>query len=90
MKEYTPDRLVTYLAKHLETTSKAHLSRVLCMEQKTVNQIASKELPLSGKHLLRIHETSGVSVAYLRDLIGDTSDAPYVPPVGRPFHLYWE
>lgn len=90
MKEYTPERLVAYLKDYFEVKSRMQLAKELYLNPETIKHIEEKRLALSSKHLLRIHETSGISVAYLRDLIGDTSDAPYEPPVGRPYHLYWE
>lgn len=90
MKEYTPERLTAYLKGHFKVKSRLQLSKALYASPETIKHIEEKRLPLSCKHMLRIHEASGISVAYLRDLLGDTSDEPYEPPAGKPYHLYWE
>jgi hypothetical protein len=90
MKPYTPLRLITALHEHFDVWTAAGLARVMYVERQQLNDIKRGVVPVNYKYLLRIHETSGLSVAYLRDLLGDKSDEPYEPPSGKRSCYYWE
>ena len=88
--KYTPGRMLLHLHEHTGQVTRVGLARYLHMDPHTLRNIEQSAIAVSAKHLLRIHETTGLSVAYLRELLGDVSESPYEPPLGTWYHYYWE
>lgn len=68
---YNPAHLLDALQNQLNLQSDAALSRVLRISRDLILQMRDRRRPVAGALLIRMHEVSQLSVADLRELMGD-------------------
>jgi transcriptional regulator with XRE-family HTH domain len=69
--EYDPNRLFDTLIDRLCLKNDAALCRKLDISQPVVSKIRNAMAPVGASMLLRMHETTGIDIAQLRELMGD-------------------
>jgi hypothetical protein len=82
---YNPDNLLDTLIEKLRLKNDAALSRALEVAPPIISKIRHRRLPVGASLLIRMHEVSALSIADLRQLMGDRrakfrmSDAQFKP-----------
>jgi plasmid maintenance system antidote protein VapI len=82
---YNPDNLLDTLIERLHLKNDAALSRALEVAPPIISKIRHRRLPVGASLLIRMHEVSGLSIADMRQLMGDRrakfrmSDAQFKP-----------
>lgn len=71
MHDYDPGHLLTALQGQLNVHSDAALSKALNISRGLIHQMRERRRPVAGAVLIRMQEVSQLSVADLRDLMGD-------------------
>jgi plasmid maintenance system antidote protein VapI len=99
---YDPNRLLDTLLEKMNLKNDAALSRMLEVAPPVISKIRHRRLPIGASLLIRMHETTGMSIRELRDLMGDRrtkyrlSDAqgkpkppaPEAGTSGQPSHFH--
>jgi hypothetical protein len=70
-QRYDPDQLLASLIGRLNLKNDAALSRALEVSPPVISKIRHRRLPVTASLLIRMHEVSTLSIAELRDLMGD-------------------
>lgn len=70
-ESYDPNRLLDTLLQKMNLKNDAALSRMLEVAPPVISKIRHRRLPVGASLLIRIHETTGMSIRELRDLMGD-------------------
>lgn len=93
---YDPNRLLDALLEKMNLKNDAALSRMLEVAPPVISKIRHRRLPIGASLLIRMHETTDMSIRDLRDLMGDRrmkyrlSDAQGkpkpVPDLNAPSH----
>jgi hypothetical protein len=68
---YDPNRLLDALLEKMSLKNDAALSRMLEVAPPVISKIRHRRLPIGASLLIRMHETTGMSIRDLRDLMGD-------------------
>lgn len=68
---YNPDNLLDAMLAKLKLKNDAALSRALEVAPPVISKIRHRRLPVGASILIRMHEVSDLSVAELRELLGD-------------------
>ncbi|NEX60479.1 hypothetical protein [Noviherbaspirillum galbum] len=68
---YDPNRLLDTLLEKMNLKNDAALSRMLEVAPPVISKIRHRRLPIGASLLIRMHETTGMSIRELRDLMGD-------------------
>ena len=68
---YDPNNLLDALIEKLNLKNDAALSRALEVAPPVISKIRHRRLPVGASLLIRMHETTGMSIRELRDLMGD-------------------
>jgi hypothetical protein len=68
---YDPNRLLDALLEKMNLKNDAALSRMLEVAPPVISKIRHRRLPIGASLLIRMHETTGMSIRDLRDLMGD-------------------
>lgn len=68
---YDPNHLLDAMLERLKLKNDAALSRALEVAPPVIGKIRHRRLPVGASMLIRMHEVSDLSVAELRDLLGD-------------------
>jgi plasmid maintenance system antidote protein VapI len=71
MQRYDPDLLLASLIGRLNLKNDAALSRALEVSPPVISKIRHRRLPVTASLLIRMHEVSALSIAELRQLMGD-------------------
>jgi plasmid maintenance system antidote protein VapI len=69
--EYNPNRLLDSLIERFQLKNDAALSRALEVTPPVISKIRHNKLPIGASLLIRMHEFSEMSIAELRNLMGD-------------------
>jgi plasmid maintenance system antidote protein VapI len=70
-QRYDPDQLLASLISKLSLKNDAALSRALEVSPPVISKIRHRRLPVTASLLIRMHEVSALSIAELRQLMGD-------------------
>lgn len=70
-QRYDPDQLLASLISKLSLKNDAALSRALEVSPPVISKIRHRRLPVTASMLIRMHEVSALSIAELRQLMGD-------------------
>jgi plasmid maintenance system antidote protein VapI len=70
-QRYDPDQLLASLIGKLSLKNDAALSRALEVSPPVISKIRHRRLPVTASLLIRMHEVSALSIAELRQLMGD-------------------
>jgi len=68
---YDPNRLLDALLEKMSLKNDAALSRMLEVAPPVISKIRHRRLPIGASLLIRMHETTEMSIRELRDLMGD-------------------
>jgi plasmid maintenance system antidote protein VapI len=68
---YDPNNLLDHLINKLNLKHDAALSRALEVSPPVISKIRHSRIPIGASLLLRMHETTGMTVKELRNLMGD-------------------
>ena len=68
---YNPDNLLNTLIQKLAIKNDAALSRALEVAPPVISKIRHRRLPIGASLLIRMHEVANLSIAELRELMGD-------------------
>lgn len=68
---YDPNHLLDVMLEKLKLKNDAALSRALEVAPPVISKIRHRRLPVGASMLIRLHEVSDLSVAELRELLGD-------------------
>jgi len=68
---YDPNRLLDTLISKLGLKNDAQLCRVLSVAPPLISKIRHRRLPVGAALLIRMHEATGITIAELRELMGD-------------------
>jgi len=85
---FDPNRLLNALLSKLNLKNDAQLCRALDVAPPLISKIRHRRLPVGSSLLIRMHEASGLSIAELRELMGDRrqkhriSDVQFKPKQG--------
>lgn len=71
---YTPNRLFDMVRQEFKLQSFVHVADFLGMDSALVSRLRHHKADVTSSTVLRVHEATGWSVAYIRDLLGDTSE----------------
>lgn len=86
--QYDPNKLLDTLIEKLKLKNDASLSRLLEVAPPVISKIRHGRLPVGASILIRMHEVTGMSVAELRELLGDRRQKYRVSDVqGKPIGL---
>lgn len=82
---YDPNRLLDALIEKFHLKNDAELSRLLTCDPPQISAIRRRRLPIGATLLISMHETSGLTIAELRALMGDhrkkfSSGTAYIEP----------
>lgn len=69
--EYDPDRLLDAMLEKLQLKNDAALCRALEVAPPVISKIRHRRLPVGASMLIRLHEVTDMSVAQLREILGD-------------------
>lgn len=69
--EYDPAKLLDLLLEKLVLKNDAALSHVLEVAPPVISKIRHRRLPVGASILIRMHDISNLSVAELRNVLGD-------------------
>lgn len=69
--DYDPNRLFDMLMHKLGVSGDKALSQKLKMGKSVVAGIRQKRLPFGASLIMGIHETTGISIAELKRILGD-------------------
>jgi plasmid maintenance system antidote protein VapI len=92
-QRYDPDQLLASLISKLSLKNDAALSRALEVSPPVISKIRHRRLPVTASLLIRMHEVSALSIAELRQLMGDRrgkfriSDKHFKPKETSPSSL---
>ena len=70
-QRYDPDQLLASLISKLSLKNDTALSRALEVSPPVISKIRHRRLPVTASLLIRMHEVSALSIAELRQLMGD-------------------
>lgn len=70
-ESYDPNRLLDTLLEKMNLKNDAALSRMLEVAPPVISKIRHRRLPIGASLLIRMHETTGMTIRELRDLMGD-------------------
>ena len=70
-QRYDPDQLLASLIGKLSLKNDAAISRALEVSPPVISKIRHRRLPVTASLLIRMHEVSALSIAELRQLMGD-------------------
>jgi plasmid maintenance system antidote protein VapI len=68
---YDPDRLLDAMLEKLQLKNDAALCRALEVAPPVISKIRHRRLPVGASLLIRLHEVTDMSVAQLREILGD-------------------
>lgn len=68
---YDPNRLLDSLLERMHLKSDAALARALDVTPPAISKMRHKRIPIGASILIRIHESTGLNVRELRELMGD-------------------
>jgi hypothetical protein len=68
---YNPDNLLASIIGKLNLKNDAALSRALEVAPPVISKIRHRRLPVGASLLIRMHEVTDLSIAELRNLMGD-------------------
>ena len=68
---YDPNHLLDMMLEKLKLKNDAALSRALEVAPPIISKIRHRRLPIGASMLIRMHEVTDMSVAELRELLGD-------------------
>jgi plasmid maintenance system antidote protein VapI len=68
---YDPDRLLDAMLEKLQLKNDAALCRALEVAPPVISKIRHRRLPVGASLLIRMHEVTDMSVAQLREILGD-------------------
>lgn len=71
LTNYDPNKFIDHVLAHLRLKNDAALSRVLEVAPPLLSRIRHSRAPVGGAILLRMHEATGLSLATLREMMGD-------------------
>lgn len=80
---YDPNRLLDALLKKMQWSNDTILAKKLKVHIDVVRQIRTRALPLGASMLLWLQEASGVSIAELRQIMGDRRSRLRLSYAGR-------
>lgn len=87
---YTPWALHKELCTLFETVLDGQVAFELGIDHAQYSRILAHIGRVQAPLILRVHEVTGWGVAYIRDLLGDKSEEPFKPPIGKPKEWRWE
>jgi plasmid maintenance system antidote protein VapI len=83
--KYNPDNLLNSLLNRMQLKNDAALARALEVAPPVISKIRHRRLPVGASILIRMHEVSDMSIAELRQLLGDRRKKYRLSPVqGSP------
>ncbi|MBV0881552.1 hypothetical protein KTQ42_19900 [Noviherbaspirillum sp. L7-7A] len=68
---YDPNHLLDMILERLKLKNDAALSRALEVAPPVISKIRHRRLPVGASMLIRMHEVTDLSVAELREMLGD-------------------
>jgi hypothetical protein len=68
---YNPARLLDALLAHFNLRRDSQLADKLGMTRPMICHLRAQRIPVGAALLIRMHETSGLSIRQLREIIGD-------------------
>jgi transcriptional regulator with XRE-family HTH domain len=71
MNDYQPDQLLDKLSKLLKAGNDRELAKMLEISPSSISKIRRKKIAVSAKHLLSMHDGSGIEINKLRKMMGD-------------------
>jgi hypothetical protein len=71
---YDPGNLFDTLIRKMALQTDAELAGRLGLQPHVIAMLRSRQLPLDASVLLRMHDVTGISLRYLRVLLGDRRD----------------
>ncbi|MBC7512877.1 MAG: hypothetical protein H7234_00385 [Herminiimonas sp.] len=77
---YDPNHLLDCLIAKLNLKNDAALSRALEVAAPVISKIRHRRLPVGASMLIRMHEISEMSIADLRELMGDRREKFRISP----------
>jgi hypothetical protein len=72
LKSYDPNRLIDALLNNMNVKNDSQLSKILELPPSSISKIRRRQMAVSSETLIAMHETSGLSIRELRELMGDT------------------
>jgi len=73
--EYRPEQLIHTLMARLQARSLSELARKIGVSPSVLSKVMRHELPISGRILIKIHDSTGLPIRQLRTWMGD--DRPF-------------
>lgn len=81
---YDPNRLLDTVIASLALKNDAALSRALGVTAPLLSKVRHRRLPVAAELMIRIHEATTLSIAEIRDLMGDSRRQAHQPPLMEP------
>jgi lambda repressor-like predicted transcriptional regulator len=69
--EYRPELLIHTLMARLQARSLSSLSRKIDVSPSVLSKVMRRELPISSRILIKIHDSTGLPIRQLRTWMGD-------------------
>lgn len=73
--EYRPEQLIHTLMARLQARSLSELARKIGVSPSVLSKVMRRELPISSRILIKIHDSTGLPIRQLRTWMGD--DRPF-------------
>lgn len=70
-RTFDPGHMLDMVIERMNLRNDAALARMLMVPGSTVSRIRSRKIPVSAAVIIRLHESSNISVRGLRNLMGD-------------------
>jgi hypothetical protein len=70
-ESYDPNRMLDGVIEKMGLKNDAALSRVMEVAPPVISKVRHRRLPVGASLLIRLHEVSGLTIAELRNLMGD-------------------
>jgi plasmid maintenance system antidote protein VapI len=71
---YTPNRLINKVAEMLELERDSHLANALGVYPSDLCRMRRRQRYIDAEMILRIHDVTGLTIAEIRELMGDECD----------------
>lgn len=81
---YDPNRLLDTIIASLALKNDAALSRALGIPARLLSKVRHRQQPVAAELMIRIHEATTLSIAEIRDLMGDSRHHALPLMGGRP------
>jgi transcriptional regulator with XRE-family HTH domain len=83
MPSYNPDALLNHVMALLNLRTDAELAKALGVSPPALSKVRHRRMEVGASMLIRLHETTNLSIRELRNRMGDTAKRYRMPAGGQ-------